>query len=79
MGYRQYGSVVFFNGEYQEGLDSTNADEGSSDEGPPQGIFSSWKLFFNFVAVGLRAGMEGFHPVVALQPALHFIFSIFQG
>ena len=31
------------------------------------------------MSAGLRAGMEGFHPVLALRPALHFIFSIFQG
>ena len=31
------------------------------------------------IQVGLQAGMEGFHPVFALQLALHFVFSIFQG
>ena len=31
-------------------------------------------IFLYFVAVGLRAGMEGFHPVRALRLALYIIF-----
>ena len=42
---------------------------------PPWGISSCGELFLRFVSVGLRADMEGFHPVLALRPALHFVFS----
>ena len=41
---------------------------------PPWGISSCGEIFLNFVSVGLRAGMEGFHPVFALWTVLHFIF-----
>ena len=68
----------FFSKEHREGLDSMDINEGSSDEESSMGDFFCGKLFVNFVSVGLRAGMEGFHPVLALRPALHFIFYIFQ-
>ena len=41
---------------------------------PPQGISSCGELVFNFANAGLRAGMEWFHLVLALWPALHFVF-----
>ena len=66
--------------EYQKGLDSTEVEDDSSDEESSTGDFKfcvglfMGNIFLYFVGVGLRAGMEGFHPVHALRPALHLIF-----
>ena len=64
----------FINREHQEGLDSTDANEGSSDKDSSTG-----ELFLDFIGVGLRVGMEGFHLVLALRPTLHFVFFILKG
>ena len=58
--------------EYQEGLDSTNVDDDSSDEESSMGDFQFClglvlgNTFCYFVGVGLRVGIEGFHLVCAL-------------
>ena len=55
---RDYGIALillhrFLNGEHQEDLNSTDADEGSLDEESSTGDFSCGELLLNFVNVGL--------------------------
>lgn len=59
-------------GEYLEGPDSSDAEEDSSDEEFSASVFEFCADFtlgeqlFNFLGLGLRVGMERFHPVHAL-------------